>query len=182
MESMTLIKRPSLRDVGVRYLTPENTHLFIGTLGSLHCIVDDKEAYANVYCLLTFPISYPQNYISVCYSDDEGKEQEIGVIEALDDFPEEAQKLVQQSLARQYFEQVIRRIYDTRWEYGLIFFDVETDSGRKHFSMRWQHDKALEYGRNGKVLLDTFNNRYVIPSVPDLPGADRNRLMRFIYW
>ncbi len=175
-------ERYHLRDVGVRYLTPENCHLYIGTLGSLHCIVDDKEAYANVYCLMTFPISHPYQYISVNYSDNEGKEQEIGVIETLENFPEEIQNLVRQSLGQHYFEQTIRRIYDSRWEYGLIFFDVETDSGRKEFSMRWQHDKALEYGRNGKVLLDTFNNRYVIPSVPDLPPADRNRLLRFIYW
>ncbi len=172
----------SLRAVGVRYLTPQNCRLYIGTLGSLHCIVDDKEAYANVYCLMTFPISYPYQYISVCYSDEEGKEQEIGVIESLDQFPLDVQQLVKNSLGQHYFEQIIYRIYDTRWEYGLIFFDVETDSGRKQFSMRWQHDKALEYGRNGKVLLDTFNNRYVIPAVSELPASDRNRLLRFIYW
>ncbi len=182
METTINTERHNLRDVGVRYLTPQNCHLYIGTLGSLHCIVEDKEAYANVYCLMTFPISHPYSYISVCYSDNEGKEQEIGVIEKLDNFSEEVQNLVKQSLGRHYFEQTILRIHDSRWEYGLIFFDVETDSGRKQFSMRWQHDKALEYGRHGKVLLDTFNNRYVIPSVPDMPAADRNRLLRYIYW
>ena len=175
-------ERHNLRDVGVRYLTPHNCHLYIGTLGSLHCIFDNKEAYANVHCLMTFPISQPYSFISVCYSDDDGKEQEIGVIENLESFTEEVQKLIRESLGRQYFEQTIRKIYETRWEYGLIFFDVGTDNGRKQFSMRWQHDKALEYGRNGKVLLDTFNNRYIIPSVKELPSADRNRLMRFIYW
>lgn len=179
---ITTEETSKLRQVGVRYLTPQNTRIYIGTLGSLHCIVDDKEAYANVYCLLTFPISFPDSYISVCYSDNEGKEQEIGVIEKLTDFPEEIECLIHQSLKRQYFEQIIHRIYETRWEYGLIFFDVEVDNDRKQFSMRWQHDKALEYGCHGKVLLDTFNNRYVVPSVKDLPPADRNRLMRFIYW
>lgn len=174
--------RATLREVGVRYLTPENSHFFIGSLGSLHCIVDDQEAYANVHCLLSFPISFPQNFISVWYTDERGKEHEIGVIERLEDFPGEMQKLIRQSLGRQYYEQRIRRIYETRWEYGLIFFDVETDNGRTQFSMRWQHEKALEYGQNGKVLLDTFDNRYVIPSVADLPSSDRNKLMRFIYW
>lgn len=182
MTAELISDRSGLREVGVKYLTPANVRLFIGTLGSLHCIVDDKDAYANVYCLMTFPISHPYTYISVCYSDDQGKEQEIGVIEKLDDFSTEIQNLIKQSLGRHYFEQMIHRIYDTRWEYGLIFFEVETDSGRRQFSMRWQHDRALEYGRDGKVLLDTFNNRYIIPSVPALPPSDRNRLMRFIYW
>ncbi|MDZ7271336.1 MAG: DUF1854 domain-containing protein [candidate division KSB1 bacterium] len=182
MGSETENQRASLRDVGVRYLTPQNAHFFVGTLGSLHCIVEDQEAYANVHCLLAFPISFPQSYISVWYTDEQGREHEIGVIERLEDFPEEVQRLIRESLGRQYYEHRIRRIYDVRWEYGLLFFDVETDQGRAQFSMRWQHEKALEYGQHGKVLLDTFNNRYVIPSVQELPPSDRNKLMRFIYW
>lgn len=176
-------QRPAtLRDVGVRYLTPQNAYFFIGTLGSLYCIVDDREAYANVHCLLCFPISFPQNFVSVWYSDEHGKEHEIGVIERMEDFPGETQRLIRHSLGRQYYERRILRIYDTRWEYGLIFFDLDTESGPAQFTMHWQHEKALEYGQQGKVLLDTFDNRYVIPFVPDLPAADRNRLMRFIYW
>jgi len=176
------VDNEALQKVGARYLTPEDTHIFIGRLGSLHCIVDDSEAYANVHCILTFPISHPDQYISVCYSDDEGKEQEIGIIKNLYLFSEEIQKLVRESLGRRYFEQFITRIFDVKWEFGLLFFDVETEEGHKKFTMRWQHDRALEYGKSGKVLLDTFENRYVIPSLQSLPQADRNRLMRFIYW
>lgn len=173
----------ALQKVGVRYLTPGDTRLFIGRLGSLHCIVDDRDAYANVHCILTFPIHFPNNYISVCYSDDKGKEHEIGVIKTLDGFPEDAQQLIRESLGRHYFEQIITRVFDVRWEYGLLFFDVEVSGGdRKKISMRWQHNRALEYGKDGKVLLDTYDNRYVIPKVQELPQADRNRLTRYIYW
>lgn len=138
-------KRTTLRDGGVRYLTPQNSYFyfFIGTLGSLHCIVDDREAYANVHCLLCFPISFPQNFISVWYSDEHGKEHKIGVIERLEDFPGEIQRLIRQSLGRQYCERRILRSYDMRWEYGLAFFDVETESSPAQFTMRWQHEKAL---------------------------------------
>ena len=171
----------ALQKVGVKLLTPQNSRIFFGRLGSIHCISDD-EAFANVYCVLTFPIHYPNNFISVCYSDDEGKEKEIGVIKDLTIFPEEGQKIVKKSLSRHYFEQTITRIFDVRWEYGLLFLDVEVNEERKKFNMRWQHNKALEYGKDGKVLLDTFENRYVIPHIQELPQSDRNRLMRFIYW
>lgn len=171
-----------LRKVGVTLLTPENTHIFIGRLGSVHCIINNEDAYANVHCLLTFPIQYPHNFISVCHTDDDGKEEEIGVIIQVEDFPPEIQEIIRKSLTQHYFEQRISRIYDIRLEYGLLFFEVETNKGRRTFSMRWQQGKALEYGKTGKVLIDTFENRYVIPNLKALPSADHNRLVRFIYW
>jgi len=172
----------ALKRVGVRFLTPEDTHLFIGRLGSVHCIIDNSDAYANVHCILTFPIHYPEQYIAVLYSDDEGKEHDIGVIQNLNIFPDEAQQLVRSILKRHYFEQVITRVFEVIWEYGLLFFEVEVAGQRKKFNMHWQQNRALEYGKDGKVLLDTFDNRYVIPTLQELPLADRNRLMRYIYW
>jgi hypothetical protein len=32
------------------------------------------------------------------------------------------------------------------------------------------------------VLLDAFDNRYIIPDVRQLPAADRLRFSAFIYW
>jgi hypothetical protein len=176
------MERTALQAVGARYLLAEKTRIFLGRLGSIHCVVDEKDAYANVYCALCFPVRFPTRYVTVCYTDEENKEQEIGVIEDLDAFPAETQAIVRASLNRQYFEQTVARIYEVRWEFGLLFFEVETAAGRKEFMMRWQHDRAIDYGDSGKVLLDVFDNRYVIPSVEKLPNGDRDRLMRFIYW
>jgi hypothetical protein len=168
--------------IGIRYLTPEKTKIFTGRLGSIHCVIDDKEAYANVYCLLCFPVTYPAKFISVNYTNEENKENEIGVIEDLTVFPEETRAIINASLHRQYFEQVITRVLAVKWEFGLLFFEVETSERKIEFMMRWQHDKAIEYGKNGKVLLDVYDNRFLIPSVDNLPSADRDRLRRFIYW
>jgi hypothetical protein len=165
-----------------RMLTPANAKVFKGRLGSLHCMVDDTEAFANVHCVLCFIISYPDRFISVCYSDDSGKEHEIGVIEDLQVFPREIRELIQENLRHYYYERTLTRIYGTKWEFGMILFDVETTEGRGSFRMYWQYDKALEFGKKGKILLDAFDNRYVIPSIEDLPKADRDRLQRFIYW
>ncbi len=173
---------PLIEFTGAQFLTPANTKIFIGRLGSLHCVVNDQSAFANVYGLLCFPIFDPQHYIAIRYTDDNGKEQDIGIIEDLAVFPQAVQTLIKESLRRQYFEQIITQIQGVRWEYGLLFFDVGTADGNKTFLMKWQQDKAIEYGKNGKVLLDIFENRYIIPSVDDLPKADRERLMRFIYW
>ncbi len=165
-----------------RYLLPSDTSLFKGRLGSIHCLLDNKEAYANVHCVLCFLISHPVRYISICYSDDNGKEHEIGIIEDLSAFPKEVQLIVTENLKRYYYERIIKRIYSTKFDYGMLFFEVETSEGRDTFQMRWQADRALEFGKKGKLLLDVFENRYIVPSIDDLPEADRNRLTRFIYW
>lgn len=173
----------ALEQIGMRFLTPQNCNIFVGRLCTIHCVVSDAEAYANVYCLRCFAISHPDRFIQVSHTNDEGKEREIGVIEDLSVFPAETQALIRSSLRRQYYEQVIVRIDAVRSEFGLLFFDVTTESGEaRSFTMRWQQDKAVEYGAQGKVLLDVFDNRYVIPSVEGLPTRDRTRLVRYIYW
>ena len=53
---------------------------------------------------------------------------------------------------------------------------------RQQFTMRWQVDRAQDYGEHGKVLLDTFENRFVIHDLRQLPPRDRVRLQRYIYW
>ena len=69
-----------------------------------------------------------------------------------------------------------------RNEFGLLFFDVETQRGQEQFIMPWRHDRAEDYGANGKVLLDALDNRYIIPDVGALPPTDRRRLVKYIYW
>ena len=48
--------------------------------------------------------------------------------------------------------------------------------------LRWQGDKAYDYGQSGKMLIDTEDNRYLIPDVSQLPERDRKLFERYIYW
>jgi hypothetical protein len=48
--------------------------------------------------------------------------------------------------------------------------------------MPWRHDRAFDYGRRGKVLIDLENNRYLIPDLEKLPPRQRNEFQRYIYW
>lgn len=50
------------------------------------------------------------------------------------------------------------------------------------FMMRWQHDCAHDYGHRGKMLLDTDDNRYLIPDVSELPLNEQKLFQRYIYW
>jgi hypothetical protein len=166
----------------VRWLSPEITSVFEGTYSLLHCTVKGDTLYRGVFAVRMFPVSFPEQFISLRYHDLEEKVREIGIIPNMNEFPEDAQALVRASLDRHYYEQIISRINDVRNEYGLLFFDVETQRGSERFIMPWRHDRAEDYSANGKLLLDVSDNRYIIPDVAALPPADRRRLVKYIYW
>jgi hypothetical protein len=175
-------KEPVLRQTGVRWLTADKTRIFQGTYSLLHCTVEGGSLYRGVFAVMLFPISHPDRFISLRYTDLDDKVAEIGVIENLKDFPAEAQRLVRDSLVKQAYEKIVTRIHEVREHMGLLFFDVETQDGREQFVMPWRYDRAEDYSTSGKLLLDAFDNRYVIPDVSQLPPADQRRLTSFIYW
>jgi len=166
----------------VRRLTPDTTHIFEGTFSLLHCAVKDDTLYRGVFTVLLFPVTHPDSFVSLRHTDDKDKVLEIGVIEDLRAFPEDQQKLVRAALSRQYYEQIITRIYTVKCEFGILFFDVETQRGREQFMMPWRIDRAEDYGHNGKVLLDALDNRYIVPDVLALPPADHRRFTSYVYW
>ena len=175
---------PSVGDqvTQVRRLTPDTAHVFEGSFSLLHCSVTGHGLYRGVFCVLLFPITHPDRYVSLRYTDEKDKAQEIGIIEDLSTFPPEQQALVRANLGRHYHEQIITRVYSVRSEFGILFFDVETQRGREQFMMPWRIDRAEDYGAHGKVLLDALDNRYIIPDVAKLPAADHRRFTSYIYW
>jgi len=76
----------------------------------------------------------------------------------------------------------VSRIHDIYMKWNLLNLDAETDKGRVKFYMRWSQDKAVDYGKNGKVLIDVDDNRYLIPDVDELPMKERVEFTRYIYW
>ncbi|HHN46255.1 MAG TPA: DUF1854 domain-containing protein [Planctomycetes bacterium] len=164
------------------WLAPENTTIFEGLFSALHCTVNG-ELHRSVFATRLFPVSFPEEYISLRDTSADGKVSEIGIIRRLADFPEDTGRLLRDSLNRYYHEQTIRRVHNVRCRYGgLLFFDVETQRGREEFVMWWSYDCTEDYGQNGKVLLDIDENRYVVPDVDALLAADRRRFRKHIYW
>jgi len=166
----------------LRFLDPQTTHIHLGNFGALHVTVRDEGIYRGVYALDAFPVSGKGRYISLRFQDSDGQEHEIGIIRDLAAFPPQAQKLVREALERRYFIHTIEAIKSIRLRYKFLEFEVETDRGPMKFLMRWRHDRAVEYGERGKMLLDVDENCYLVPDVEALPGWQRDLFRRYIYW
>ena len=168
---------------GVRFLDPKITYIHLGTHNALHVTIAGDRIYPGVWACLAFPVSSPDRYISLHYpTGEDDEEEELGVIRDLTEFPPEAQRLVRESLVKRYFVHRILKINSVKLQFGFLHFDVVTDKGRQVFMMRWQMDRAQDYGEKGKVLIDAFDNRYLIPDVSTLSKAEVNLFTRFIYW
>ena len=166
----------------MRFLSPDTCKIHLGTHNALHVTIRDDRIYGGVWAAYAFPVAYPESFISLLYSVGDGKDREIGIIRNLSDFPAADVDLVRQALKRRYFIHTIQRINEIGWKYGYIRLDVETDKGHVEFLMSWQTDRAVDYGRHGKVLIDVDDNRYLIPDVENLPPKERSEFTRIIYW
>ncbi|MFN5709581.1 MAG: DUF1854 domain-containing protein, partial [Planctomycetota bacterium] len=83
---------------------------------------------------------------------------------------------------RRYLLKTIERIHAIDSAHGYLEFDVTTQKGREKFAMRWSQSQAQDFGRRGKMISDTEDNRFVVPDVEALPRVDRQKFLQFIYW
>jgi hypothetical protein len=166
----------------VRYLTPDMCDIHLGDHGTLHVAVEKERTYGGVYAAYAFPVAHSDKYISLMHTGGDSDEMEIGIIRNLGEFPGEQAALVREALERRYFVHTILRIHKVGWQYGLVRLDVDTDKGRIEVLMRWKHNCAVDYGQRGKVLIDVYRNRYLIPDMAALSPKERNDFKRIIYW
>lgn len=136
----------------------------------------------SVFAVRAFPASHPDEFISIRGWDERGDEMELGMIRRLSEWPESIQRLIQDSLRRRYLLREIQCIHKVDLRQGFLEFDVETVQGREEFLLRWSASQAVDYGSDGKLLIDTEENRYLVPSVSKLTPADQEKFERYVYW
>jgi len=153
-----------------------------GTHDRIEIWVDGKLLAASVFIVKTFPSKYPNGYLSVRSWKENGEEFECGMIRELGQWRSSNRVLVDELIERRYLLRRILRVRKNQLDSGYLNLEVETDRGPCKFTMRWTQGQALDYSDNGKLLIDTCENRYVVEDVDALPVEDRERFLQYIYW
>ncbi len=166
----------------LRYLDPSMCRFYPGNFAALHLEITGIWVYGGVYAAYCFPVERRDQFIAIIQSRRTGDDLEIGIVRRLDDFPEDQAELVRAALQRRYFFHTISRIRRIGWDGGYVSMRVDTDKGPASFLMRWSNDRAVSFGRDGKLLIDVDDNRYLIPRVDALPARERSAFTRIIYW
>ena len=166
----------------IRWLEPGTHHFLIGPHDRIELEEDGTRLAAGLFIVRTFPASCPEDYLSVRGWNESGDEIEVGMIRRLADWPEAAPSVVRTGLKRRSLVRAIGRVHDVKLSHGYLAFDVDTDVGRQKFTARWTQSQAIDFGTDGKMLIDTEENRYVVRSIDDLPKADREKFLQYVYW
>ncbi len=143
---------------------------------------DDQQPGQAVFAVCSFPATYPEQYLSVRRWDEHGDDVEVGLIRDLAEWPESSQEIVRATLRRHYLLRPIERVHRITLVGGYLEFDVDTDRGRSQFVMRWTQSQGVDFGETGKMLIDTEDNRYIVPDIEALPKRDREKFQQYVYW
>jgi ABC-type multidrug transport system ATPase subunit len=166
----------------IRWLDTGIHRFVIGPHDRIELEENGSRIAAGLFIVRTFPATRPEDYLSVRGWNETGDEIEVGMIRCLADWPEVDQAVVRTGLKRRSLVRAIGQVHDVKLAHGYLDFDVETDVGRQKFTTRWTQSQAIDFGSDGKMLIDTEENRYVVPSLEALPKPDRERFLQYVYW
>jgi ATP-binding cassette subfamily B protein len=167
---------------GIEWLDPSDHRFVSGAHDRIELWSRDRRLAAGIFVVRTFPATHPEAYLSVRGWNESGDEIELGMIRSLDDWGDDSRKVVLAALARRSLVRSINRVHQVTLAQGYLDFDVDTDVGRRQFTTRWTQGQVLDFGVDGKMLIDTEENRYIIPRVAALPKPDRERFLQYVYW
>ncbi|RLS35595.1 MAG: DUF1854 domain-containing protein [Planctomycetota bacterium] len=166
----------------IKWLEPGRHHFLIGPHDRIEVDEDGTRLAVGLFIVRTFPASHPDSYLSVRGWNDTGDEVEMGMIRDLSGWPDDDAAVLRTGLKRRSLVRSIERVHDVTLGHGYLDFDVQTDVGRQQFTARWTQSQAIDFGADGKMLIDTDENRYVVRDVDDLPQPGREKFLQYVYW
>lgn len=171
------LKKESEELLEMRLLTEENAE-FTRTPGGFIALKMGEKEYSRVGVYLTFPLTNPEEFISIREADEKAKE--IGLIESLAKFPKEQQEMLREQIKLRYFMPVITKILDVKDEYGYAYWNVVTTFGACRFTTQMSGDVVIHLSDSRLLVTDIDGNRYEIPDFYQLGVMERKKLDLFI--
>ena len=134
--------------------------------------------YDRVGVYLTFPLTNPEEFISIREADEKAKE--IGIIEKLSQLEKDQQEMLREQIKLRYFRPVITKVLDVKDEYGYAYWNVVTTFGACRFTTQMSGEAVINLSDARLMVTDIDGNRYEIPDFYQLGVMERKKLDLFI--
>lgn len=171
------LKRESEEVLKMRFLTAQNA-VFRRTGGGFLALKTEEKDYDRVGVYLTFPLTNPEEFISIREADEKAKE--IGLIQSLKELAKDQQDMIREQIRLRYFMPVIRKVLEVKDEYGYAYWHVVTDFGSCRFTTHMGGDAVINLSGDRYQITDIDGNRYELPDLYALSVLERKKLDLFI--
>jgi len=171
------LKAESEELLEMRFLDGDNA-VFNRTEGGFVSLKTGDKTYDRVGIYLTFPLTNPEEFISIREADEKAKE--IGIVEKLGALPKEQQEMLREQIKLRYFMPAITKVLDIKDEYGYAYWNVVTTFGACRFTTQMSGDAVIHLSDSRLLVTDIDGNRYEIPDFYQLSVMERKKLDLFI--
>lgn len=147
--------------------------------GRLNCRLKDGSLIEDVHCVMLFPFSDPDGFISVV-AREEGEVKEVGVVAKVSDLSDDQAELLRAAVDNRYFFPEITEVRKITHEYGLHEWDVSTDRGDKSFFVHEVKDNISVDDKGMIIICDIEKCRYKITDLSALPAPSQVQVERIL--
>ena len=147
-------------DSSPRYLDP--SAVSFRQHGKILVLTIENEAeWSNVRVVRLFPLSVPQQYLSVRDNDN----AEIGLLRNPAELDADSYQVIVAWLDRHYLLPVVKRILSVKERFRTLEWKVETDRGLCGFTTRNPRETAILQLSGRRLLYDINGDRYDVSNI-----------------
>lgn len=149
---------PILNPTTPELTDPKDLRLFYDPPGTLRLTVGETLSYPTLKLYQASPLSKPGRYISL----QNGKGEEITMVENLADFTPEAREVAEEEIRRRYLTARVKAITNVKTEFGVTYWHVATDRGDRDFVVQSLSESCVWLSDKHILLIDVDGNRFEI--------------------
>ena len=151
------------------HVHPKDIWLFREPPWALRMTIEGDRSYLKIRIVCAAPLSQPSRYI--CFLDE--KNEIICTVEDPRVLDTESQRIVKEELNQRYMTAIIEQVYSLRKEFGVSYWDVQTNRGGREFVVRNVSENAQWISERRLLLVDVDGNRF---EIPDLDALNKKSL------
>jgi hypothetical protein len=140
------------------HVDPSTIRLFKDPAWTLRMTLEGDRSYLLVKVVRAAPLTQPDRYFCILDIKDEA----ICLVDDLDELEEGSRPFVLEEMDRRYLTAEIKSIVSLQNEYGVSYWEVETDHGNREFVAKSVAENAQILGENRLMIFDVDGNRFEV--------------------
>jgi hypothetical protein len=139
-------------------INPQELQLFYQPEGMARLTIGTDRSYVRVKLAIAAPLSRPNRYVSLLDS----KGEEIVMLPSLDPLTAASRAVAERELQRRYLTSQVRHLVSLKQEFGVTYWEAETDRGLRDFVVRDLQENCVWLSETHLLLIDVDGSRFEI--------------------